>query len=110
MTDRGMIDMLKPSRCLVLTAAVLAGLGTGLVPPAPAQAAKNYGCFTVTTPTLNIRARPYSDAAVIGTASAGEILEKRKLFCTPRGYWCAVRKGKLEGFADKKFLGKASCP
>jgi uncharacterized protein YraI len=91
-------------------AAVVAALGAGLLQPPNAEAASKYGCFTVTTEKLNIRARPYSDAAIIGTASAGDILEKRKLFCTPRGFWCAVRKGKLEGYADKNFLGKVSCP
>jgi hypothetical protein len=75
-----------------------------------AEAGKNYGCFQVTTPSLNIRERPYSDARVIGTASAGDILEKRKRWCTLRGYWCAVRKGTLEGYADKSFLGTTKCP
>lgn len=75
-----------------------------------AEAGKNYGCFQVITPSLNIREKPYSDARVIGTASAGDILEKRKRWCTPRGYWCAVRKGTLEGYADKSFLGTTKCP
>lgn len=90
----------------------LAVLTTGclFLPVAPAEAGKNYGCFQVTTPSLNIRARPYSDAAVIGTASAGDILEKRKRWCTLRGYWCAVRKGSIEGYADKNFLGTTKCP
>jgi hypothetical protein len=77
---------------------------------APAQAANNFGCFQVVTPSLNIRARPYSDAKVIGTASAGDVLEKRKPLCTLRGYWCAVRKGTVEGYADKSFLGTTKCP
>lgn len=81
-----------------------------ILQPVPAFAGKNYGCFQVITPSLNIRARPYSDAAVIGTASAGEILEKRKRWCTLRGYWCAVRKGSVEGYADKNFLGTTKCP
>ncbi len=93
--------------CLVLS---LTAAGAALLPIESAHAAKNYGCFQVVTPSLNIRARPYSDAAVIGTASAGDILEKRKPLCTLRGYWCAVRKGKLEGYADKNFLGKTKCP
>lgn len=75
-----------------------------------AEAGQNYGCFKVLTPALNIRARPYSDAAIIGTASAGEVIEKRKRWCTLRGYWCAVRKGAVEGYADKNFLGKTACP
>ncbi|MBA4130943.1 MAG: hypothetical protein C0519_05920 [Hyphomicrobium sp.] len=102
--------MLKNWGPRALLALAVTGTAVALLPPSPAFAAKNYGCFTVTTPTLNIRNRPYGDATVIGTASAGEILEKRKLFCTPRGYWCAVRKGNLEGYADKNFLGKIKCP
>lgn len=96
-----------PRACLALA---FAAAGIAVLPSEPALAAKNYGCFQVVTPILNIRARPYSDAAVIGTASAGEVLEKRKPLCTLRGYWCAVRKGKLEGYADKNFLGKTKCP
>jgi hypothetical protein len=76
---------------------------------AEAQAAK-YGCFKVSVPSLNIRARPYSNADVIGVAHKGDILEKRKLFCTPRGFWCAIRKGSLEGYADKANLSKIACP
>ncbi len=81
---------------------------TGLV--ADAQAANNYGCFKVTASSLNIRARPYSTADVIGVASRGDILEQRKLFCTPRGFWCAIRKGSLEGYADKANMRKINCP
>ncbi|HML44630.1 MAG: SH3 domain-containing protein [Hyphomicrobium zavarzinii] len=77
---------------------------------AEAQAATKYGCFKVTVPSLNLRARPYSTADVIGVAHKGDILEKRKLFCTPRGFWCAVRKGSLEGYADKSNMAKIACP
>jgi hypothetical protein len=76
----------------------------------PVEAASKYGCFKVTTDNLNIRDRPYSTAAIIGNAVKGEILEKRKLWCTPRGYWCAVRQGQLEGYADKNFMQKVPCP
>lgn len=77
---------------------------------APAGEAATYGCFKVQT-DINIRARPYSSADVIGAAAKGDMLEKRKLLCTLRGYWCAVRtKGGLEGYADKSFLEKAPCP
>jgi hypothetical protein len=78
--------------------------------PAPTQAASKYGCFKVTVPSLNLRARPYSSAEVIGVASRGDILEKRKMFCTPRGFWCAIRKGSLEGYADKSNMVKIDCP
>ncbi len=87
---------------------------TGLVAmagvAADAQAATNYGCFKVTASSLNIRARPYSTAEIIGVANKGDILEKRKLFCTPRGFWCAIRKGSLEGYADKANMRKINCP
>jgi hypothetical protein len=76
---------------------------------AEAQAGK-YGCFKVTASSLNIRARPYSSAEIIGAASRGDILEKRKMFCTPRGFWCAIRKGSLEGYADKANMRKIACP
>lgn len=76
----------------------------------PADAASKFGCFKVTADNINIRDRPYSTAAVIGSASKGEILEKRKLWCTPRGYWCAIRQGLLEGYADKNFMQKVPCP
>lgn len=98
------------TRGLALTAALLAGLSVAAGLPSPAAAGKNFGCFTVVTPSLNIRDRPYRTAAIIGTATAGEILEKRKRWCTLRGYWCAVRKGSLEGYADKSFLGTVKCP
>lgn len=76
-----------------------------------AHAASNYGCFKVTTDELNIRDRPYSTASVIGTAKKGEVLEKRKLWCTLRGYWCAIRtKDGLEGYGDKNFMNKIPCP
>lgn len=88
---------------LVVGAGGPAGLST------PAQAA-TYGCFKVTASHLNIRARPYSTSNVIGVAKRGDVLEKRKLFCTPRGFWCAVRKGTLEGYADKSNMRKVACP
>lgn len=85
------------------------GLAVVAVAPGAAQAAK-YGCFKVTTGSLNIRATPHSTAGVIGVAQRGDILEKRKLFCTPRGFWCAIRKGTLEGYADKSHMRKIACP
>ncbi|MGQ0671737.1 MAG: hypothetical protein ACT4N2_02490 [Hyphomicrobium sp.] len=89
---------------LAVGAAIMAGSA------APSFAAKNYGCFKVTAEELNIRDRPYSDAKVIGTAGKGEIVEKRKWLCTLRGYWCAIRKGSVEGYADKNFMEKVTCP
>ncbi len=101
---------MTPKSMFVLAAAGLAcGVGfTGGV-ATEAQAA-TYGCFKVTAKHLNIRARPYSSAEVVGVANRGDILEKRKLFCTPRGFWCAIRKGSLEGYADKDNMRKVACP
>jgi hypothetical protein len=101
-----MATTLRPIKSMTVLLMIVATI----VPMAPAQAGKNYGCFRVITPALNIRDRPYSDAAAIGTVSAGDILEKRKRWCTLRGYWCAVRKGSLEGYADKNFLDPIECP
>jgi hypothetical protein len=89
---------------LVVAAGIVVS-GTG----APVAAA-TYGCFRVTVDSLNIRARPYSTAEVIGNAKKGDVLEKRKLLCTPRGFWCAIRKGALEGYADKSLMEKIACP
>ncbi len=102
--------MIRVRSAAFFTAAVLAaGFALQGASSAPVEAA-TYGCFKVKVPALNIRARPYSDAEVIGTAMKGEILEKRKLLCTPRGYWCAIRKGTLEGYADKTMMDKMPCP
>jgi hypothetical protein len=92
-----------------MLAATISGMGL-FVCPSESAAASNYGCFKVKTPSLNIRLRPYRDAQVVGTAEAGDILEKRKRWCTLRGYWCAVRKGTLEGYADKSYLEQVPCP
>lgn len=78
---------------------------------APAYAAgKGYGCFLVTAAEVNIRDRPYSDAKVIGTAVKGDVLIKRKLLCTLRGYWCAISAGAVDGYVDKAFMEKITCP
>jgi hypothetical protein len=82
-----------------------------LAPTLPAFAAgKGYGCFLVTASEVNIRKRPYSNAEVVGTAVKGDILIKRKLLCTLRGYWCAVRAGAVDGYADKAYMEKITCP
>lgn len=93
------------------TASLLAMLAVMTMAAAgEAAAASKYGCFRVTTDELNIRDRPYSTASVIGTAKKGEIVEKRKLWCTLRGYWCAIRTADgLEGYGDKTFMDKIAC-
>lgn len=74
-----------------------------------AEAGDGYGCFRVIT-DLNIRDSAFSSSPVIATASKGEILVKARRWCTLRGYWCAVRKGGVTGWADKEFMEKIDCP
>lgn len=96
---------------LFASALALAAFGLAFSAGSATQTqAATYGCFKVTTGSLNIRDRPRSNANVIGVASRGEILEKRKLICTPRGFWCAIRKGSIEGYADKNFMQRVTCP
>lgn len=82
--------------------------------PAAAQTVTHrpaYGCFKVTVPELNIRAKAFSSSAVIATAVKGETLVKRHRYCTLRGFWCAVTTNKgLQGFADKSMMAVAPCP
>lgn len=80
-------------------------------PSVPAHAAQTgFGCFLVTASEVNIRERPYSNSKVIGTAAKGDVLIKRKLLCTLRGYWCAVSAGSTDGYVDKAFMEKITCP
>lgn len=77
----------------------------------PAEATpRGFGCFLVTATEVNIRDRPHSDATIVGTAVKGDILIKRKLLCTLRGYWCAIRAGTVDGYVDKAFMEKITCP
>jgi hypothetical protein len=70
-----------------------------------------YGCFKVTVPELNIRAKALSSSAVLATVIKGETLVKRHRFCALRGYWCAVTTNKgIQGFADKSMMAVAPCP
>ncbi|WP_072390324.1 SH3 domain-containing protein [Hyphomicrobium sp. CS1GBMeth3] len=99
---------IKSTLCLAgALLAVCAGLTGGSSSEAEAA---TYGCYRVTAASLNLRARPLSTSPVVGVARRGDILEQRKLFCTPRGFWCAVRKGSLEGYADKAYMRKVACP
>lgn len=99
--------MKTSAKRLLAAAAILAAQGAVI----KAEAASKYGCFRVSASAMNIRARPYSDADVIGVATKGAILEKRKFLCTLRGYWCAVRTSAgLEGYGDKSLMDKIPCP
>ncbi len=91
-------------------AMAIAGAAAATLASVPNVKAATYGCFEVTAASLHIRARPYSNSDILTTASKGDILEKRKLLCTLRGYWCAVRKDAIDGYADKAFMKKVACP
>lgn len=98
----------------LLAAPLLAMLAS---PPVAAQSGSStgttrppFGCFKVTAAELNIRDKAFASGAVVATARKGDILVKAKRYCTLRGYWCAVRAGAIEGFADKSFLEVAPCP
>lgn len=94
----------------VMVGMVAAGLAFGGQAVSTQAASKGFGCFLVTASEVNIRERPHSKADVIGTAVKGDILIKRKLLCTLRGYWCAVRAGSIDGYVDKAYMQKITCP
>jgi len=70
-----------------------------------------YGCFQVIADSLNVRGTAFSTGEIVGVAGRGDILIKRKPWCTWRGYWCAVRtEGGVEGYVDKRFVEMTPCP
>jgi len=91
-------------------AVVIGCASVAAIAPSAYAAKTGYGCFLVTASEVNIRERPYSDAKVIGTAVKGDILIKRKLLCTLRGYWCAISAGSVDGYVDKSLMEKITCP
>lgn len=98
------------TRTRYLGAALAAGLALASAAPAMGAGKSGFGCFLVTASEVNIRARPHSDADVVGRARKGDILIKRKLWCTLRGYWCAIRAGSVDGYVDKAYMEKITCP
>ena len=101
---------MKIKSMLVLAGVALAA-GAGVPGGLSSEAeAATYGCWRVTTGSLNVRARPHSTSPVVGVVRRGDLLEQRKLFCTPRGFWSAIRKGGLVGYADKAHMRKVKCP
>lgn len=90
----------------------LASLVTFLAPAAsPAEAlSSRYGCYEVTSGSLNIREKAWSRSTVLAVARKGEKLAKRRRFCALRGYWCPVtNEDGVEGWAGKKFLKRTAC-
>lgn len=88
---------------------VIAVLVSGTVASAQSSARPAFGCFTANA-DLNIRDKAFASGAVIATAEAGDILVKRKRFCTLRGFWCAVSYDGVDGWADKSFMTVTPCP
>lgn len=78
---------------------------------ADAATRPKHGCFKVVTPALNLRDGPYSSSKSIAVISSGDILIKRRAWCTLRGFWCAVKTedGK-SGYVDKSFIEITPCP
>lgn len=98
-------------KSMLVLAGVALSAGAGVPGGLSSEAeAATYGCWRVTTGSLNVRARPHSTSPVVGVVRRGDLLEQRKLFCTPRGFWCAIRKGDLVGYADKAHMRKVKCP
>lgn len=98
-------ELLAVGAAAAIIAASAASVATAGTTTRPA-----FGCFRVTASALNIRDRPFSTAAVIGMAEKGDILVKRRRWCTWRGFWCAVRYDGIDGYADKSFMEVAPCP
>jgi SH3-like domain-containing protein len=94
----------------MLVGAMTLAITASLAVAEPATTRPKYGCFKVTTASLNIRAKAFSNADVVATAKRGDILVKRRRFCALRGYWCPVTFGGVEGWADKAFFETAPCP
>lgn len=70
-----------------------------------------HGCFQVIADFLNVRRTAFASGEIIGVAEKGDVMVKRKPWCTWRGYWCAVRtEDGVEGYADKKFVEMTPCP
>ncbi|MBX9924746.1 MAG: SH3 domain-containing protein [Hyphomicrobiaceae bacterium] len=88
-------------------------LSVGLSSEAMSQTTSRpaYGCFRVTAPEINIRARAVSSSDVVGQARRGDILVKRERFCALRGFWCPVTTAAgVGGWADKSLMQVAPCP
>lgn len=100
------------ARILFVSSLIMAG---GLVMASHAEAQTTtrpkHGCYRVVgADAINIRARPFSTSAVIGTAGRGDILVKWRSWCTWRGFWCPVQLGGIKGHSDKSYLEPAPCP
>lgn len=81
------------------------------VAAADVSARPGNGCFKVLADSLHVRHTAFATGEIIGVAEMGDILIKRKRWCTWRGYWCAITtEDGLEGYVDKKFIEMTPCP
>jgi len=100
-------------RSCIARFATVVTLSLAVSAPVLAETTKRpkYGCFAVTAESLNVRYAPYSSAKKIGVVSKGDVLIKRRPWCTFRGFWCAVKtESGREGYVDKNFMKVAPCP
>jgi hypothetical protein len=91
---------------MALLVSGFAGVAAAEVSTRPAN-----GCFRVLVDSLNVRRTAFATGDIIAVAREGDILIKRKRWCTWRGFWCAVTtEDGIEGYVDKKFIEVAACP
>lgn len=96
---------------LAVLAAAMAVTPILAIQSADAATRPKHGCFKVVTPALNLRDGPYSSSKAIAVVSNGDILIKRRAWCTLRGFWCAVAtEDGIKGYVDKNFIEIAPCP
>lgn len=70
-----------------------------------------HGCFKVIADSLNVRRTAFATGEIVGVAVQGDILIKRKRWCTWRGYWCGIStEDGVDGYVDKKFIEMTPCP
>lgn len=100
---------MKVTAAVLVASSALMVLAGGSAAIAQSSTRPAFGCFTANA-DLNIRDTAFATGAVIATAQAGDILVKRKRFCTLRGFWCAVSYEGIDGWADKSFMTVTPCP
>ena len=95
----------------LLVATLTLTLGASLAIAQTTSVRPAYGCFKVTAGELKIHETTVVTGNTLATASKGDILIKRKRFCTLGGNWCPVTTSKgVQGFAEKKMIAVAPCP
>ncbi len=77
---------------------------------APSTSRPAYGCLKVNAPITPIRDRASDKAAVVASASRGDVLIKLKRFCSLTGRWCSVSANGTTGWVEKAATKIAPCP